>query len=71
MPTALNPTSTIAVTMDYENEKVVKGTAAQGIVISIKQKMEVSVEEPIIYDEDTAVGDPIAVSMAIVNKRKD
>ena len=68
LPTALNPTSTIAVTMDYENEKVVKGTAAQGIVISIKQKMEVSVEEPIIYDEDIAVGDPIAVSMAIVNK---
>ncbi len=68
LPTVLNPTSTIAVTMDYENEKVVKGTAAQGIVIPIKQKMEVSVEEPIIYDEDTVVGDPMAVSMAIVNK---
>lgn len=68
LPTALNSTSTIAVTMDYENEKVVKGTATQGIVIPIKQKMEVSVEEPLIYDEDTAVGDPIAVSMAIVNK---
>lgn len=70
LPTALNPTATIAVNMDYENEKVVKGTATQGIVIPIKQRMEISIEEPIIYDEETAVGDPIAVSMAIVNKGK-
>lgn len=70
LPTAINPTSTIVVTMDYENEKVVKGTAVQGIVIPIKQNMDVSIEEPIIYDEDIGIGDPIAVSMAIINKGK-
>lgn len=68
MPTATNPTSVIAVTMDYENEKVVKGNATQGIIIPIKQKMDVSIEDPIIYDDAISVGDPIAVSMMLVNK---
>lgn len=70
LPTAVNPTSIIVVNMEYETPKVTKGTYSQAIVLEIKQEVKVSLGEPAIYGAEHAKGEPIAVTIPIMNKGK-
>lgn len=70
LPTAINPTSTIVVDMNYETPKITQGTQTQGIVLEIKQEVNIFVEEPTIYGSDSGINEPIAVTIPIVNKGK-
>lgn len=57
-----------SVTLHYENWEVTSATASQTLPLYIKQPVRVEVGEPTIYDSDAKVGDPIALSLNIVNK---
>lgn len=57
-----------SVTLHYENWEVTTATASQTLPLYIKQPVRVEVGEPTIYDSDAEVGDPIAMSLNIVNK---
>jgi len=70
LPTAINPTSTVVVDMNYETPKVTQGTQTQGIVLEIKQEVNILVEEPTIYGSDNGINEPIAVTIPIINKGK-
>lgn len=70
LPTATNPTSTIVVNMDYETSKVSPGSQVQGVVLEIKQEVDISIESPTIYGNENKINEPIAVTIPIVNKGK-
>jgi hypothetical protein len=56
--------------MEYETTKVTQGTYSQAIVLEIRQEVFVSLGEPTIYGDDHAKGEPIAVTIPIINKGK-
>lgn len=70
LTTAINPTSIIVANMNYETTKVTQGTQTQGIVLDIKQEVDVFIEEPTIYGDDYAINESIAVTIPIINKGK-
>ena len=70
LPTAINPTTVIVANMEYETAKVTQGTYSQGIVLEIKQEVLVSLGEATVYGDEHAKGEPIAVTIPIINKGK-
>lgn len=64
---AEGPTN-FSVTLHYENWEVTTATASQTLPLFIKQPVRVELGEPSIYDSDVQPGDPIAMSLNIVNK---
>lgn len=70
LPTAINPTSTIVANMNYETAKVTQGMQTQGIVLEIKQEIDIFIEAPTIYGEEYVINEPIAVTIPIINKGK-
>lgn len=58
--------SAATITLAYENQDVIQGTATSSIQIPIKQPMELQLDTPVVYGTPVQ-GEPLAVSLNIVN----
>lgn len=58
--------STATISLAYENQNVVQGTATSTIQIPIKQPMNLQLDTPVVYGTPVQ-GEPLAVSLNMVN----
>lgn len=58
--------SAATITLNYENQHVIKGTATSNIQIPIKQPMNLQLDTPVVYG-NAVQGEPLAVSLNMVN----
>lgn len=58
--------SAATITLVYENQDVIQGSATSNIQIPIKQPMELQLDTPVVYGTPVQ-GEPLAVSLNIVN----
>lgn len=58
--------SAATISLTYENQDVVQGTAVSNIQIPVKQQMNLQLDTPVVYGS-AVQGEPVAVSLNMVN----